>query len=99
MNLLNIRTADDGKLDLVALGEILLRFDPGNDRIQTARSFRVFDGGAEYNVSRNLSHVFRQRSAIVTALVDNALGRLAENFGACGRCGYFRDRLANGRRL
>lgn len=79
MNLLNIRTADDGKLDLVALGEILLRFDPGNDRIQTARSFRVFDGGAEYNVSRNLSHVFRQRSAIVTALVDNALGRLAEN--------------------
>jgi 2-dehydro-3-deoxygluconokinase len=80
MDLLNIIAADDAELDLLALGEILLRFDPANERIQTARNFQVFDGGAEYNVSRNLSHVFRQRSGIATALVDNALGRLAENF-------------------
>ena len=80
MDLLNIIAADDAELDLLALGEILLRFDPADDRIQTARNFQVFDGGAEYNVSRNLSHVFRQRSGIATALVDNALGRLAENF-------------------
>jgi len=65
---------------LVSLGEVLLRFDPENERIHTARTFRVFDGGAEYNVARSLAKVFRRRTAIVTALADNALGRLAEDF-------------------
>ncbi|MEP7036803.1 MAG: sugar kinase, partial [Acidobacteriota bacterium] len=57
-----------------------LRFDPGDERIHNARNFRVFDGGAEYNVARGLAKVFRQRTAILTALADNALGRLAEDF-------------------
>ncbi len=65
---------------MVSLGEVLLRFDPENERIHTARSFRVFDGGAEYNVARSLAKVFRRRTAIITALADNALGRLAEDF-------------------
>jgi len=65
---------------LVSLGEVLLRFDPENERIHTARSFRVFDGGAEYNVARSLAKVFRRQTAIITALADNALGRLAEDF-------------------
>ena len=64
--------------DLVSLGEVLLRFDPGAERIHTARNFRVFDGGGEYNVARNLAKTFRCRTAVVTALADNALGRLAE---------------------
>lgn len=66
--------------DLISLGEILLRFDPENERIHNARAFRVYDGGAEYNVARSLAKVFRQRTAIVTALADNSLGRLAEDF-------------------
>ncbi len=70
----------DCRWDLVSLGEVLLRFDPENERIHAARSFRVFDGGAEYNVARNLAKVFRQKTAIITALADNALGRLAEDF-------------------
>ena len=65
---------------MVSLGEVLLRFDPENERIHTARTFRVFDGGAEYNVARSLAKVFRRKTAIVTALADNALGRLAEDF-------------------
>ncbi len=65
---------------MVSLGEVLLRFDPENERIHTARSFRVFDGGAEYNVARNLAKTFRQKTAIVTALANNSLGRLAEDF-------------------
>jgi 2-dehydro-3-deoxygluconokinase len=77
---LNIKSAGQNTWDLVSLGEILLRFDPENERIHNARSFRVFDGGAEYNVARGLSKVFRRKTAIVTALADNALGRLAEDF-------------------
>jgi 2-dehydro-3-deoxygluconokinase len=80
MNSLNIKQKSDCRWDFVALGEVLLRFDPIDERIHNARSFRVFDGGAEYNVARNLAKVFKQDTAIVTALAGNALGRLAEDF-------------------
>jgi 2-dehydro-3-deoxygluconokinase len=66
--------------DLVALGEVMLRLDPGAHRVRTARSFRVWEGGGEYNVARGLRRCFRQRTAIVTALVDNDVGRLVEDF-------------------
>ena len=63
---------------------MLLRFDPGDDRVHTARTFRVWEGGGEYNVARNLAKCFRHRSAIVTALADNQIGRLAEDLIAQG---------------
>jgi len=56
----------------------MLRFDPGEDRIRSARSFRVSEGGGEYNVARNLAYAFQKRSGIVTALASNPVGRLAE---------------------
>ncbi|MDQ3711258.1 MAG: sugar kinase [Acidobacteriota bacterium] len=80
MSVLPLKSAGECRWDLVSLGEILLRFDPENERIHNARSFRVWDGGAEYNVTKNLTKVFRQKTTIVTALADNALGRLAEDF-------------------
>ncbi len=80
MNILNIKSKADCRWDFLSLGEVLLRFCPGDDRIHNARNFRVFDGGAEYNVARNLAKVFKHNTAIVTALADNALGRLAEDF-------------------
>lgn len=77
---LEIKDKKDCCWDFVSLGEVLLRFDPGDERIHAARNFRVFDGGGEYNVGCNLAKTFRRKAAIVTALADNALGRLAENF-------------------
>ncbi|NKY31404.1 2-dehydro-3-deoxygluconokinase [Nocardia gamkensis] len=65
--------------DVVALGEVMLRFDPGEGRIRTARTFQVWEGGGEYNVVRGLRRCFGLRTAIVTALADNAVGRLAED--------------------
>ncbi|MDX2757270.1 sugar kinase [Streptomyces europaeiscabiei] len=65
--------------DVVALGEVMLRFDPGEGRIRTARSFQVWEGGGEYNVVRGLRRCFGLRTAIVTALTDNAVGRLVED--------------------
>ncbi|WP_104081067.1 sugar kinase [Cryobacterium sp. Y11] len=79
MTLARIRPAADCRYDAVSLGEVMLRFDPGEGRIRTARSFNVWEGGGEYNVARGLSRTFGQRTAVATALVDNELGRLTEN--------------------
>ncbi|MFT4111359.1 PfkB family carbohydrate kinase [Silvibacterium sp.] len=76
---LRIKDAAACRWDVLSLGEVMLRFDPGEQRITQARSFQVWEGGGEYNVARGLSRCFRQRASIVTALVDNPLGRLAEN--------------------
>jgi len=76
---LAIRAKDECKWDLVSLGEVMLRFDPGDDRIAAARSFRVREGGGEYNVARGLKRCFGLDTAVVTALVDNAVGRLVQD--------------------
>lgn len=74
-----LRPASQCEYDAVSLGEVMLRFDPGAGRIRTARSFSVWEGGGEYNVARGLRRVFGYRTAIVTALVDNEVGRLVED--------------------
>lgn len=76
--ILSLRDPHACRFDCVALGEVMLRLDPGEDRIRAASSFRVWEGGGEYNVARGLSSTFGARTAVVTALPDNALGALAE---------------------
>jgi 2-dehydro-3-deoxygluconokinase len=76
---LELRAKDECRWDLVALGEVMLRLDPGDERISTTRSFRVWEGGGEYNVARGLRRCFGLRTAIVTALADNPVGRLVED--------------------
>jgi 2-dehydro-3-deoxygluconokinase len=65
--------------DCLSLGEVMLRLDPGESRIHTARQFQVWEGGGEYNVARGLRRCFGLRTAIATALADNAVGRLTED--------------------
>jgi len=65
--------------DEVSLGEVMIRLDPGDNRIHTTRSFAVWEGGGEYNVARGLRRCFGMRTALVTALVDNGVGRLIED--------------------
>jgi len=76
---LTLRPAAQCRFDLVSLGEVMLRLDPGDTRIHTARSFRVWEGGGEYNVARGLRRAFGLRTAVVTAFVDNPVGRLLED--------------------
>lgn len=76
---LPIRAANQCRWDLLSLGEVMLRFDPGEGRIVGARSFRVWEGGGEYNVARGLRRCFGMRTTIATALVDNPIGRLVED--------------------
>ncbi len=77
---LTLRPLEECTYDAVALGEVMLRLDPGDARTRTARSFRAWEGGGEYNVVRGLRKVFGLRSTVLTALVDNEVGRLVEDF-------------------
>jgi 2-dehydro-3-deoxygluconokinase len=76
---LTLRSSDSCRWDCLALGEVMLRLDPGNLRLHTTRSFQVWEGGGEYNVARGLKRCFGLDSAIVTALADNPVGRLVED--------------------
>ena len=78
--MLTIKTKEECMFDEISLGEVMLRLDPGEGRIHTARSFTAWEGGGEYNVARGMRRCFRQRAAVVTAFVDNAVGRLVEDF-------------------
>jgi 2-dehydro-3-deoxygluconokinase len=79
MSAINIRPADDCRYDIVSLGEVMLRLDPGEGRIRTARQFRAWEGGGEYNVARGLRRCFKKRAGIVTAFARNELGLLMED--------------------
>jgi len=76
---LSLRPREQCRFDLVALGEVMLRLDPGDLRIAAARQFRAWEGGGEYNVARGLRRCFGLSTAIVTSLVDDPVGRLVED--------------------
>lgn len=80
MSTLNIRPADSCEYDCLSLGEIMLRLDPGEGRVRTARQFQAWEGGGEYNVTRGLRRCFGLRTAVVTAFADNEVGHLIEDF-------------------
>ena len=77
---LPIKPKDSCAFDEVSLGEVMLRLDPGEGRVRTARHFTVWEGGGEYNVARGLRKCFGLKTAVVTAFVDNEVGHLVEDF-------------------
>ncbi|SDN26885.1 sugar kinase [Actinomyces ruminicola] len=78
------RPAEECRYDVVSLGEVMLRLDPGEGRVRTARRFEVWEGGGEYNVARGLSRCFGLRAGVVTALADNEVGHLIEGMILAG---------------
>ena len=58
----------------------MLRLDPGEGRVRSARQFKAWEGGGEYNVVRGLRRCFGMKTAIATAFADNDVGRLLEDF-------------------
>jgi 2-dehydro-3-deoxygluconokinase len=77
---LTIKSAKDCTYDQISLGEVMLRLDPGEGRIRTAREFKVWEGGGEYNTSRGLRKCFGYKTAVCSAFVDNEVGHLVEDF-------------------
>jgi 2-dehydro-3-deoxygluconokinase len=77
---LEVRPASECEYDQISLGEIMLRLDPGEGRVKTARRFNAWEGGGEYNVARGLRRCFDLNTGVVTAFADNEVGRLLEDF-------------------
>ncbi|EUB14616.1 carbohydrate kinase, PfkB family [Shuttleworthella sp. MSX8B] len=77
---MDLKLREDATFDAVSLGEVMLRLDPGEGRIRTARQFRAWEGGGEYNVIRGLRKCFGLKTAVLTALADNEVGKLVEDF-------------------
>lgn len=75
----DIKSKQQCRWDIVSLGEVMLRLDPGDGRVHTTRSFQVWEGGGEYNVARGLKRCFGLDAAVVTAFADNAVGRLVQD--------------------
>ncbi len=80
MSVLTVKPKDQCRFDILSLGEVMLRLDPCDMRIRTARQFRAWEGGGEYNVARGLRKCFGLRSALVSAFADNEVGHLVEDF-------------------
>jgi 2-dehydro-3-deoxygluconokinase len=80
MDIIKLKEAKDCKYACVSLGEVMLRLDPGEGRIKSAREFKAWEGGGEYNVTRGLKKCFGLNTAVVTALADNDVGKLIEDF-------------------
>ncbi len=78
-NSFEVKPKEGCRWDIVSLGEVMLRLDPGEGRVHTTRSFQVWEGGGEYNVARGLKRCFGLDAAVVTALADNAVGRLVQD--------------------
>ena len=79
MNSIILKAAGSCRWDCVSLGEVMLRLDPGDERIHTTRSFRVWEGGGEYNVARGLRRCFGMRTAVISAFAQNPVGQLLED--------------------
>ncbi len=77
--MMQLRPREECRYDLLSLGEVMLRLDPGEGRIATTRVFQAWEGGGEYNVARGLRRCFGLRTGVVTALADNPVGRLIED--------------------
>jgi len=77
---IQLRNPSECQFDLLSLGEVMLRLDPGEGRVRTTRHFSVWEGGGEYNVARGLRRCFGLRTAVATAFADNEVGRLLEDF-------------------
>ena len=77
---LTIKPKSECAFDQLSMGEVMLRLDPGEGRIRTARQFQAWEGGGEYNTSRGLRKCFGYKTAVVTAFVDNEIGHLIEDF-------------------
>lgn len=76
---MNTRSKESTQYDIISMGEVMLRLDPGEGRVRTTRHFRVWEGGGEYNVARGLRRCFGQRAGIVTGIVNNEVGLLLED--------------------
>src|SRR3954449_963570 len=77
MSGLNLRK-DPSEFDLLSLGALVHRLDPGVIPFRKARTLDVHVSGGEYNVSANLSDCFGLKTGVCTAMVNYGIGELVQ---------------------
>ena len=77
-NTFTFKPVKETMYDVVSLGEVMMRIDPGDVPTACARTARIWHGGGETNVAEGIAYAFKMRSAVVTALVDDGIGRNIE---------------------
>src|SRR5512136_2482795 len=93
----NLNIRKDGALDLVSLGALVHRLDPGIVPFRKASECKIHVSGGEFNVAANLADCFRLRTGIATAMVDYPIGDLiAERVRAMGVKPYYKRFKHNG---
>ena len=86
-----------GALDLLSLGALVHRLDPGIVPFRKATECLIHVSGGEYNVAANLSNCFGLKTGIATAMVDYPIGDLiAERVRAMGVRPFYRRFTHNG---
>jgi 2-dehydro-3-deoxygluconokinase len=74
-----------GALDLVSLGALVHRLDPGHIPFRKAHECAIHVSGGEFNVAANLADCFGMQTGLVSAMVDYPIGALiAERVKAMG---------------
>ena len=74
----NVKPKEECKYDAIAMGEVMMRIDPMDVPTARMRMARIWHGGGETNVAEGLAYCFGMRTAVVTALVDDGIGRNIE---------------------
>lgn len=87
----------EGALDLVSLGALVHRLDPGIIPFRKASSCQIHVSGGEFNVAANLSDCFRMNTGMATAMVDYPIGEMiAERVRAMGVKPFYKMFKHNG---
>lgn len=93
----NLNIPKEGSLDLLSLGALVHRLDPGIIPFRKANECKIHVSGGEFNVAANLSDCFGMKTGIATAMVDYPIGELiAERVRAMGVKAFYKRFKHNG---
>jgi len=93
----DLKIKKDGALDLVSVGALVNRLDPGIIPFRKAHECQIHVSGGEFNVAANLSDCFGMNTGIATAMVDYPIGDLInERVRAMGVKAFYKNFKHNG---
>jgi 2-dehydro-3-deoxygluconokinase len=83
--MITLHIPSSGALDLLSLGALIHRFDPGIIPFRKATECQIHVSGGEFNCAANLADCFGMATGIASAMVDYPVGELiAERVKAMG---------------
>jgi len=92
-----LNISPSGALDLLSLGALVHRLDPGIIPFRKATECQIHVSGGEFNCAANLADCFRMNTGVASAMVDYPVGDLiAERVRAMGVKPFYKHFKHNG---